>query len=108
MIKEGLQESKDYIICTKSSYEYLNSIYSHKLPEIIRYSIPINENDSIIEVTLKTLNLVIYPPISLTKGLDRALVVSHNETIKIVIDIIKYNLTPYFDSASFDRVTIRL
>ena len=56
MIKEGLQESKDYIICTKSSYEYLNSIYSHKLPEIIRYSIPINENDSIIEVTLKTLN----------------------------------------------------
>lgn len=107
-LKNNLQEEKDYIICTENAYKHLDGIYSHKSNEIIRYCIKINEKDTRIEVNLKKLTIVIYPPVFRIRGAEKALAVSHTDTIKNVTNILKRTLSPYFDSNMYDKDNLRL
>lgn len=108
LLKPGLQEDLDFLICTESAYKYLEGIYSHKPPQIIRYCIPVNETENRIEIYLKEINLAIYPLISRSRGIDKSIVVSHNEKISAIIDSIKTLLSNYFDNPNYDRKKVRL
>jgi len=85
-LKQGLVENKDFIILPHPVWKYLHGIYAGR--DIKRYVISLNDesNQTAIEVWLKRINVLVYPPIK--KGQDplqcqvQTLFMSKKETVK--------------------------
>jgi len=85
-VKQGLVENKDFIILPHPVWKYLHGIYSGR--DIKRYVISLNDEtaQNAIEVWLKRINVLVYPPIK--EGQDplqckvHTLFMSKKETVK--------------------------
>lgn len=108
ILREEVQEGVDFVVCTEDAYKYIDSIYSHRNPEILRHSILVNDTDIRVEIKLKPLSLAIYPEVSRRRGIDKILLISHQEQVSNVQKIIKELLEPFFESSVLDKNSLRL